>query len=159
MQVINDLLNGKRSPAIAQFFCGEYFVKLIQGEKLEQLKGLVYKSQQKSFSKLSKKNQAKFPLLLKSRLSSFFSTSELTFFKQEIESLQKEILKGWGIHDEYFGVSIDWHEVLKSAFECSAITHTQADFDNLVSLQDIPNYWSTNKKPDRHWSGLNIESK
>ena len=140
MTVIQELLDGKRSQAIAQFFCGEYFTESVQGEKLEQLKDLVFRSQQKSFSKRGKKNQAKFPLRLKTRVSSFFSTGHLVFFKNEIEALQKEILKGWGNYDGYFGIEIDWHKVFKSAFDANAVTLTQADFDNLVSLQDIPEY-------------------
>jgi len=141
MSIINELLEGKRSNAVKMFFCGEYFVGMVETHPLfSQLQELVWDAQKASYESLSKKVKALKTLTLKTRVSSFFSTSEIVKNKTQIEALQRQILNNWGNYDGYFGISINWHEVFMSAMAHGALTKTQEDYDALVSLQDIPNY-------------------
>jgi hypothetical protein len=138
--VIKELLQGHHSNAIASFFCGEYFVQTVTNHpKFEELKAIFWSIETSLYNRQSKKTKARRTLQLTSRVSGFFGNPNLVNDKKMI-ALQREILGDWAKYDDYFGVSINWYEVFKSAFNINAITKTQSDYDSLVSLMDIPNY-------------------
>ena len=140
MGTINGILAGKHSNAVIQFFCGEYFNKTITAHpKFEELKKLFWEMEKKQYNRYSKKKKAIVSLNLTDYTSGFFSNPNIENNPKVIK-LQREILGDWAIYDSYWGVSINWHNVFKSAYESGCVVKTDEDFANVVNLQDIPQY-------------------
>lgn len=149
MNTIKNILAGKGSNAVTQFFCGEYFTKIVTAHpKFEELKTLFWVMETKQYNRFSKARKARANLHLTLYVSEFFSNpslednSKILALQKEILALQKEILGGWARDTTALGlgVSIQWYRVFKSAYESGSITKTNTDFAKVVSLQDIPRY-------------------
>ena len=141
MSIYQEILNGERSNAVCQFFCGDYFVTQVTSHAaFSRLQSLVWDAETKHYDQRSKKTKARMSLRLTSFASDFFSTGILTINKPEIQAVQAEILKDWCDRDCYFGYSINWHKVFAEAYDKGFISKTEQDFDSLKSLMDIPRY-------------------
>lgn len=142
MNTIKNILAGKESNTVTQFFCGEYFTNTIAAHpRFEELKNLFWAMETKQYNRSSKTRKARVNLNLTSYTSEFFNNPNLES-NSKILALQKEILGDWAkdMIELGFGVSIEWHKVFKSAYESGSIVKTNKDFAKITNLQDVPRY-------------------
>ena len=142
MNTIKNILAGKESNTVTQFFCGEYFTNTIAAHpRFEELKNLFWAMETKQYNRSSKTRKVRVNLNLTSYTSEFFNNPNLES-NSKILALQKEILGDWAkdMIELGFGVSIEWHKVFKSAYESGSIVKTNKDFAKITNLQDVPRY-------------------